>query len=226
MSDEGYGANDYIPTERPVVVVTGPGPGSGKLATCLSQVYHEHLRGNAAGYAKFETFPIWNLPLKHPVNVAYEAATVELQDVNLIDPFHLEAYGEQAVNYNRDVEAFPLVARILERIGGVASLPVADRHGRQPRRVRHRRRRGGARGRRAGGHPPVLPLRLRVRDGTGGPRGRRPRAADHEGTGPRRGAAGGGAARPARRPPRARPRARATRASSAAPPSSCPTATS
>jgi uncharacterized protein (UPF0371 family) len=120
VSDEGYGANDYIPTERPVVVVAGPGPGSGKLATCLSQVYHENLHGNAAGYAKFETFPIWNLPLKHPVNVAYEAATVELKDVNQIDPFHLEAYGEQAVNYNRDIEAFPLVARILERIGGAA----------------------------------------------------------------------------------------------------------
>jgi uncharacterized protein (UPF0371 family) len=116
VSDEGYGANDFIPTERPIVVVAGPGPGSGKLATCLSQVYHEHLRGNAAGYAKFETFPIWSLPLKHPVNVAYEAATVELKDVNLIDPFHLAAYGEQAVNYNRDVEAFPLLARILQRI--------------------------------------------------------------------------------------------------------------
>ncbi|MBE3073034.1 MAG: DUF1846 domain-containing protein [Acidobacteria bacterium] len=116
VSDEGYGANDFIPTERPIVVVAGPGPGSGKLATCLSQVYHEHLRGHAAGYAKFETFPIWNLPLKHPVNVAYEAATVELKDVNLIDPFHLAAYGQQAVNYNRDVEAFPLLARILQRI--------------------------------------------------------------------------------------------------------------
>jgi uncharacterized protein (UPF0371 family) len=120
VSDEGYGANDYIPTERPVVVVAGPGPGSGKLATCLSQVYHEHLRGNAAGYAKFETFPIWNLPIKHPVNVAYEAATVELHDVNQIDPFHLAAYGEQAVNYNRDIEAFPLLARILQRIGSDA----------------------------------------------------------------------------------------------------------
>ncbi|MCE5253204.1 MAG: DUF1846 domain-containing protein [Actinomycetia bacterium] len=121
VSDEGYGANEFIPTERPVVIVAGPGPGSGKLATCLSQVYHEHLRGNTAGYAKFETFPIWNLPLKHPVNVAYEAATVELRDVNQIDPFHLEAYGEQAVNYNRDIEAFPLVARILQRIGSDAS---------------------------------------------------------------------------------------------------------
>ncbi len=121
VSDEGYGANDYIRTERPVVVVAGPGPGSGKLATCLSQVYHENLRGNAAGYAKFETFPIWNLPLKHPVNVAYEAATVELKDVNQIDPFHLAAYGEQAISYNRDIEAFPLLARILERIGGDVS---------------------------------------------------------------------------------------------------------
>jgi uncharacterized protein (UPF0371 family) len=117
VSSEGYGANDYIATERPVVIVAGPGPGSGKLATCLSQVYHENMRGEAAGYAKFETFPIWNLPLKHPVNVAYEAATVELRDVNQIDPFHLTAYGEQSVNYNRDIEAFPLVARILERIG-------------------------------------------------------------------------------------------------------------
>jgi uncharacterized protein (UPF0371 family) len=117
VSSEGYGANEYISTERSVVIVAGPGPGSGKLATCLSQLYHEHLRGNAAGYAKFETFPIWNLPLKHPVNVAYEAATVELRDVNQIDPFHLEAYGKQAVNYNRDIEAFPLVVRILERIG-------------------------------------------------------------------------------------------------------------
>jgi len=117
VSEEGYGANAYIPTERPVVVVAGPGPGSGKLATCLSQLYHEHMRGNRAGYAKFETFPIWNLPLKHPVNVAYEAATVELRDVNQIDPYHLAAYGVQAVNYNRDIEAFPLLARILERIG-------------------------------------------------------------------------------------------------------------
>ena len=116
VSDEGYGANRFIATGRPVVVVTGPGPGSGKLGTCLSQLYHEHRRGNPAGYAKFETFPIWNLPLKHPVNVAYEAATVELRDVNLIDPFHLAAYGEQTVNYNRDVEAFPVLRRILERI--------------------------------------------------------------------------------------------------------------
>jgi len=118
VSDEGYGANPYIETTKPLVVVTGPGPGSGKLGTCLSQLYHEHKRGVKAGYAKFETFPIWNLPLKHPVNVAYEAATVDLRDVNLIDPFHLEAYKETSVNYNRDVEAFPLLARILQRLVG------------------------------------------------------------------------------------------------------------
>jgi uncharacterized protein (UPF0371 family) len=118
VSDEGYGANPYIETTRPLVVVTGPGPGSGKLATCLGQLYHEHKRGVPAGYAKFETFPIWNLPLKHPVNVAYEAATVDLRDVNMIDPFHLEAYGTPSINYNRDVEAFPLMARILQRIMG------------------------------------------------------------------------------------------------------------
>ncbi|HUV38664.1 MAG TPA: DUF1846 domain-containing protein [Planctomycetota bacterium] len=116
VSDEGYGANAWIETERPLVVVTGPGPGSGKLATCLSQLYHEHRRGVNAGYAKFETFPIWNLPLKHPVNVAYEAATADLGDFNQIDPFHLEAYNETAVNYNRDVEIFPVVRRILKRI--------------------------------------------------------------------------------------------------------------
>ena len=116
VSDEGYGANDYIQTTRPIVVVTGPGPLSGKLATCLSQVYHEWRRGTHAGYAKFETFPIWSLPLKHPVNVAYEAATADIKDFNLIDPFHLEAYNIPAVNYNRDVEAFPLVRRIIEKI--------------------------------------------------------------------------------------------------------------
>jgi uncharacterized protein (UPF0371 family) len=116
VSDEGYGANDYIKTTRPIVVVTGPGPLSGKLATCLSQVYHEWRRGTHAGYAKFETFPIWSLPLKHPVNVAYEAATADIKDFNLIDPFHLEAYNIPAVNYNRDVEAFPLVRRIIEKI--------------------------------------------------------------------------------------------------------------
>jgi uncharacterized protein (UPF0371 family) len=122
VSDEGYGANEFIPTERPIVVVTGPGPGSGKLGTCLSQLYHEHRRGNEAGYAKFETFPIWNLPLKHPVNVAYEAATVDLRDFNLIDPFHLAAYGEQTVNYNRDVEVFPVLLRILKRIGASSTV--------------------------------------------------------------------------------------------------------
>ncbi len=118
VSDEGYGANPYIETSAPLVVVNAPGPNSGKMATCLSQVYHEHRRGVRAGYAKFETFPIWNLPLRHPVNVAYEAATAELRDVNMIDPFHLEAYDERAVNYNRDIEAFPLLRRILERITG------------------------------------------------------------------------------------------------------------
>ncbi len=120
VSDQGYGANPYIETEAPLVVVNAPGPNSGKMGTCLSQVYHAHQRGESAGYAKFETFPIWNLPLKHPVNVAYEAATAELKDVNLIDPHHLEAHGETSVNYNRDVEAFPLLREILERITGDA----------------------------------------------------------------------------------------------------------
>ncbi len=118
VSDEGYGANEYIETEKPLVVVTGPGPGSGKLATCLSQLYYDSRRGIRSGYAKFETFPIWNLPLKHPVNVAYEAATADIRDFNLIDPFHLEAHGEIAVNYNRDVEVFPVLKRILEKITG------------------------------------------------------------------------------------------------------------
>jgi uncharacterized protein (UPF0371 family) len=121
VSDEGYGANEYIPTEKPLVIVTGPGPGSGKMATCLSQFYHDYKRGTRSGYAKFETFPIWNLPLKHPVNVAYEAATADIRDFNLIDPFHLEAYGETAVNYNRDVDVFPVLRRILEKITGGAS---------------------------------------------------------------------------------------------------------
>jgi len=116
VSDEGYGANEYIQTTKPIVVVTGPGPLSGKLATCLSQLYHEYRRGIHAGYAKFETFPIWNLPLKHPVNIAYEAATADIKDFNVIDSFHLEAYDEKAVNYNRDVEAFPLLKRIIEKI--------------------------------------------------------------------------------------------------------------
>ena len=109
VSDEGYGRNEYIETQRPLVVITAPGPGSGKMATCLSQLYHEYKRGVKAGYAKFETFPIWNIPLKHPVNLAYEAATADLNDVNMIDPFHLEAYGKTAVNYNRDIEIFPVV---------------------------------------------------------------------------------------------------------------------
>ena len=118
VSDEGYGKNDYIETTRELVVVTGPGPGSGKLATCLSQLYHEHKRGVQAGYAKFETFPIWNLPLKHPVNLAYEAATADLADVNMIDPFHLEAYGETTVNYNRDIEIFPVLEAMFRKIYG------------------------------------------------------------------------------------------------------------
>lgn len=116
VSKEGYGANPYIKTTKPLVVVTAPGPGSGKLATCLSQLYHENKRNIKAGYSKFETFPIWNLPISHPVNIAYEAATVDLKDVNLIDSFHLDEYGETTVNYNRDLEAFPVVRRILERI--------------------------------------------------------------------------------------------------------------
>ena len=118
VSDEGYGKNDYIETERRLVIVTAPGPGSGKMATCLSQLYHENKRGVKAGYAKFETFPIWNLPLKHPVNMAYEAATADLNDINMIDPFHLEAYGKTAVNYNRDVEIFPVLDAMFKRIHG------------------------------------------------------------------------------------------------------------
>ena len=118
VSDEGYGRNEYVPTSRRLVVVTAPGPGSGKMATCLSQLYHENLRGVKAGYAKFETFPIWNIPLSHPVNVAYEAATADLNDVNMIDPYHVEAYNTLAVNYNRDVEIFPVVSAMLEKILG------------------------------------------------------------------------------------------------------------
>lgn len=118
VSDEGFGKNDYIETEKPLVIITAPGPGSGKMATCLSQLYHENKRGVKAGYAKFETFPIWNLPLKHPVNLAYEAATADLNDVNLIDPFHLDAYGVTTVNYNRDVEIFPVLSAIFEGIFG------------------------------------------------------------------------------------------------------------
>ena len=118
VSDDGLGKNEYIETTRELVVVTAPGPGSGKLATCLSQLYHEHKRGRTAGYAKFETFPVWNLPLNHPVNLAYEAATADLNDVNMIDPFHLDAYGVTTINYNRDVEAFPVLTAIFERILG------------------------------------------------------------------------------------------------------------
>ena len=118
VSDNGFGKNDYIETSRSLIVVTAPGPGSGKMATCLSQLYHENRMGKKAGYAKFETFPIWNLPLKHPVNLAYEAATADLNDVNMIDPFHLEAYGETTVNYNRDVEVFPVLNAMFEKIAG------------------------------------------------------------------------------------------------------------
>ena len=120
VSDDGYGKNDYIETSRPLVVVTAPGPGSGKMAVCLSQLYHEHKHGIKAGYAKFETFPIWNIPLKHPVNLAYEAATADLNDINMIDPFHLEAYGETTINYNRDVEIFPVLNAMFEKILGTS----------------------------------------------------------------------------------------------------------
>ncbi|MBQ4316317.1 MAG: DUF1846 domain-containing protein [Oscillospiraceae bacterium] len=120
VSDEGFGKNDYIETTRPLVVITAPGPGSGKMATCLSQLYHEYTRGISAGYAKFETFPIWNIPLKHPVNLAYEAATADLDDVNMIDPYHLEAYGVTTVNYNRDVEVFPVLRAMFEKILGTS----------------------------------------------------------------------------------------------------------
>lgn len=120
VSEEGFGKNDYIETKRSLVVVTAPGPGSGKMATCLSQLYHEHQRGVKAGYAKFETFPIWNLSLNHPVNIAYEAATADLNDINMIDPWHLDAYGKRAVNYNRDVEIFPVLDAIFTRIYGVS----------------------------------------------------------------------------------------------------------
>lgn len=122
VSDEGYGANDYIETTKPIVVVTAPGPGSGKLATCLNQLYHENKRGKAAGYSKFETFPVWNVPLKHPLNIAYEAATVDLKDVNMIDSFHFDAYNEVTVNYNRDIEMFPVLKRIIEKITGEESV--------------------------------------------------------------------------------------------------------
>lgn len=122
VSDDGYGQNPYIETTKPIVVVTAPGPGSGKLATCLSQLYHESKRGNIAGYSKFETFPVWNVPLKHPLNIAYEAATVDLKDVNMIDSFHMDAYNKVSVNYNRDIETFPVLKRIIEKITGNESV--------------------------------------------------------------------------------------------------------
>lgn len=125
VSEKGYGENEYIETDKPIVIVTGPGPSSGKMATCLSQVYHDHLRGISAGYAKFETFPVWNLPLNHPVNIAYEAATADIGDVNMVDPFHLEATGNMAVNYNRDIAIFPVVRRICERIMGKGNAYVS-----------------------------------------------------------------------------------------------------
>lgn len=122
VSEEGYGKNPYIETSKPIVVVTAPGPGSGKLATCLSQMYHESIRGNVVGYSKFETFPVWNVPLKHPLNIAYEAATVDLKDVNMIDSFHFDSYNEVTVNYNRDIETFPVLKRIIEKITGEESI--------------------------------------------------------------------------------------------------------
>jgi len=122
VSDEGYGKNPYIETTKPIVVVTAPGPGSGKLGTCLSQLYHEYKRGRVAGYSKFETFPVWNIPLKHPLNIAYEAATADLKDINMIDSFHLDAYNEVTVNYNRDIESFPILKRIIEKITGKESI--------------------------------------------------------------------------------------------------------
>ena len=168
MSEAGYGANLYVATERPLVVVTGPGPGSGKLATCLSQMYHDHRHGIQSGYAKFETFPIWNLPLSHPLNVAYEVATADLDDVNMIDPFHLEAYGKTAINYNRDVEAFPVLQKILERITGghiVYRSPTDMGVNRAtPGIVNDAVIQDAARA----GDSPVLPLRFRVRHGPGG----------------------------------------------------------
>ena len=131
VSDNGFGRNEYVETTRPLVVVTAPGPGSGKMAACLSQLYQEHQRGVQAGYAKFETFPIWNLPLNHPVNLAYEAATADLDDVNMIDPFHLEAYGETTVNYNRDVEIFPGAEGRIRAYLRHFPLQIPHRHGRK-----------------------------------------------------------------------------------------------
>ncbi len=187
VSARGYGANTCIPTSKRLVVVTAPGPGSGKLATCLSQLYHEHMAGRTVGYAKFETFPIWNLPLKHPVNIAYESATADLRDFNLVDPFHLEAYGQTAVNYNRDVEIFPGAAPHSRADSRQGPLQVADGHGRQPGGVRDRGRRGRAGRREAGGHPALLPERVRVPAGLRQHRHRAAHAVAHGGDG-RRGA--------------------------------------
>ena len=156
VSDEGLGKNDYIETSRSIVVVTAPGPGSGKMATCLSQLYHDHKRGIRAGYAKFETFPIWNLPLKHPVNLAYEAATADLNDVNMIDPFHLEAYGKTTVNYNRDVEIFPVLNAMFQTHPGHLPLPLPHGHGGEHGGLRHRGRRGLPGGQPHGDPAPVL----------------------------------------------------------------------
>ena len=127
VSADGYGKNEYVETTKPLVVVTAPGPGSGKMATCLSQLYHDHIRGIKAGYAKFETFPVWNLPLRHPVNMAYEAATIDLNDVNMIDPWHLSAYGVTTVNYNRDVEIFPVLSAMLQKVLGECPYKSPDR---------------------------------------------------------------------------------------------------
>ena len=157
VSAEGYGRNEYIETSRDLVVVTAPGPGSGKMATCLSQIYHDHLRGISSGYAKFETFPIWNLPLDHPVNIAYEAATADLDDVNMIDPFHLAAHGVQTVNYNRDVEVFPGPEPPVRGDPGLLALRLPHGYGRQHGRQLHQRRRGLPAGRLPGDHPSLLP---------------------------------------------------------------------
>lgn len=157
VSDEGYGANPYITTSRPLVVATAPGPGSGKLATCLSQLYHEYKRGIKAGYAKFETFPIWNLPLGHAVNVAYEAATADLKDVNKVDNFHLEAYGKMAVNYNRDIDVFPVVRSILTKISGSELVYRSPTDmGVNMAGVLHSGRRRVRRSEQAGSHPPLF----------------------------------------------------------------------
>ena len=178
----GFGKNEYVETSRSLVVVTAPGPGSGKMATCLSQLYHEYKRGVKAGYAKFETFPIWNLPLNHPVNLAYEAATADLNDVNMIDPFHLEAYGETAVNYNRDVEVFPGSQRHAGENHGAVALQVPHGHGREHGGQLHCGRQGLLRRRLPGDHPPLL--RRPVRPAPGHPyrgRGVQGGAADEQG---------------------------------------------